>query len=62
MTEVSRRVPYVPEPNAAEYHAAHAYAVVKEAKIPAKFASWYIDNCADKLSVADAWERYMGES
>ena len=50
-----RRVPYTPDPNAAPYHAAHAHAVTKSAKDPAKFAWWYVDNCVGQLAVPDAW-------
>jgi hypothetical protein len=50
-----RRVPYMPDPNAAQYHEAHAYAVTKSAKDPAKFAWWYVDNCVGQRTVSNAW-------
>jgi hypothetical protein len=50
-----RRVPYAPDPNAAPYHKADGYAAKKRAKHPAKFAWWYVDNCADTMTVPDAW-------
>lgn len=56
MTDIFRRVPYAPDPTAAPYHSAHDYALMKSAKTPAKFACWYVDNFARKLTVPEAWE------
>jgi hypothetical protein len=50
-----RRVPYEPDPNAAPYHAAHAYTLTKSANDPAKFAWWYVDNCIGQMTLPDAW-------
>jgi hypothetical protein len=56
MTDTYRRVPYAPDQNAEPYHAAHAHALTKGAKSPAKFAWRYVDNCVGQMTIADAWD------
>jgi hypothetical protein len=54
-----RRVPYGSEPGAPEYHDAfnHAFMKTERDDAAAKFAWWYVDNCAGRMTAAEAWER-----
>lgn len=54
MTDIFYRVPQAPEPAAEPYAVAHAYAVLKGAKFPGRFAKWYVENATSK-TVAEAW-------
>jgi hypothetical protein len=53
-----RRVPYGSEPAALAYHAATNYALKKTGSEDAavKFAWWYVDSCARRMTDAEALE------
>jgi hypothetical protein len=53
-----RRVPYAPEPEAPYYHDALATATMKSNDEATRigFAWWFVDNCAGRMTPAEAWK------
>jgi hypothetical protein len=54
MTTLARRVPYAPDPQAPDYHDAFNTARMKsnDEATCIKFAWWFVDNCAGRMTPA----------